>query len=36
MKIRAVQIDDPIIQTLFEVYVALAFDTTEYNDFDTH
>jgi hypothetical protein len=36
MKIRAVGIDDPIIQHLFEVYVALSMKTTEYNDFDTH
>lgn len=36
MKIRAVGIDDPIIQHLFEVYVCLSMNTTEFNDFDTH
>ena len=35
MKIRVVEITDPIEQTIFEVYAALALDTT-YNDFDTH
>jgi predicted GIY-YIG superfamily endonuclease len=36
MSVRFVEVDDPIIQTLFEVYAALALQTTEYNDFDTH
>ena len=36
MKIRAIGIDEPIIQHLFEVYVALSLNTTEHNDFDTH
>jgi hypothetical protein len=35
MKIRTVQIDSPVMQTLFEVYAALALKTP-YNDFDTH
>lgn len=35
MRIRAVQIDSPVMQTLFEVYAALAL-RTKYNDFDTH
>jgi hypothetical protein len=35
MKIRSVRIDSPVMQTLFEVYAALALQTP-YNDFDTH
>jgi hypothetical protein len=35
MKARTVQIDNPVMQTLFEVYAALALKTP-YNDFDTH
>ena len=35
MKIRTIQVDDPVVQTLFEVYAALALKT-KYNDFDTH
>lgn len=35
MRIRTVQIDNPVTQTLFEVYAALALKTL-YNDFDTH
>ena len=36
MAVRAIQIDDPILQTLFEVYAVMCLDTKEYNDFDTH
>jgi len=36
MSVRVIEIDDPIIQTLFEVYASIALKTTEYNDFDTH
>jgi len=35
MRVRAVEIKDPIVQTLFEVYAHMAL-RTEYNDFDTH
>ena len=35
MKIRFVEIDDPIKQTLFEVYAAMKLQTP-YNDFRTH
>lgn len=35
MKIRAVEMDNQIEQTLFEVYAAMALNTT-YNDFKTH
>ena len=35
MKIRAIEITDPVEQTLFEVYAALALNT-RYNKFDTH
>ena len=34
MSIKVIQIDDPIIQTIFEVYVSVKLDTL--NDFDTH
>jgi len=36
MSVRAIEIDDQIIQTIFEVYAILALKTTEYNDFHTH
>jgi len=35
MKIRVIEIRDPIEQTIFEVYAALALGSI-YNDFDTH
>lgn len=35
MALRFVEIDDPVLRTLFEVYAALALGTP-YNDFDTH
>jgi predicted GIY-YIG superfamily endonuclease len=35
MRIRTIQIENPVMQTLFEVYAALALKTP-YNDFDTH
>jgi predicted GIY-YIG superfamily endonuclease len=35
MKVRVIEIDGPIIQTIFEVYVSMELNT-EYNDFDTH
>ncbi|HJH32332.1 MAG TPA: hypothetical protein C5S50_09210 [Methanosarcinaceae archaeon] len=34
MSIKVIEIDDPIIQTIFEVYVSVQFNT--FNDFDTH
>jgi hypothetical protein len=34
MSIKIIKIDDPIIQTIFEVYVSVKFNTL--NDFDTH
>ena len=40
MQFRVVKIDDPIEQTIFEVYAALNLGTTRqqggYNDFDNH
>ncbi|HDS44515.1 MAG TPA: hypothetical protein ENN68_00165 [Methanomicrobia archaeon] len=36
MSVQVIEVNDPIIQTLFEVYAALALQTLEYNDFDTH
>ena len=36
MLVRVIEIDDSIIQTLFEVYVSIALNTKEYNRFDTH
>jgi len=36
MRIRMMEIDDPVTQTIFEVYAALKLNTTKYNDFDTH
>lgn len=34
MTIKVIEINDPIIQTIFEVYVSVQFNT--FNDFDTH
>ena len=34
MSIKVIEINDPIIQTIFEVYVSVQFNT--FNDFDTH
>lgn len=36
MSVKVIEIDDPIIQTLFEVYAVITLKTIEYNDFDTH
>lgn len=36
MSLQAIQINDPIMQTIFEVYAAMCLNTKEYNDFDTH
>ncbi|MGB5925569.1 MAG: GIY-YIG nuclease family protein [Dehalococcoidia bacterium] len=36
MPVRVIELSDPIVQTLFEVYAAMRLDTREYNDFDTH
>jgi len=36
MSVRAIEIDNQVIQTLFETYAILALKTTEYNDFHTH
>ena len=35
MSIRVVEVDDPILQTIFEVYAAMELKTP-FNDFDTH
>ncbi|TFH42123.1 MAG: hypothetical protein E4G94_06810 [ANME-2 cluster archaeon] len=35
MNVRVIEILDPIIQTIFEVYVSMELNT-KYNDFDTH
>ena len=35
-KVRAVEINDPNLRALFEIYAALVLDTTEYNSFETH
>jgi len=34
MSIKVIEIDDPIIQTIFEVYVFVKFNT--FNEFDNH
>ncbi len=36
MDVRAVEIRDSVIQTVFEVYASLELKTTRYNNFDTH
>jgi hypothetical protein len=35
MHVRAIRVDDPVMQTLFEVYAAMVLKTP-YNDFDNH
>ena len=35
MRIRAVEINDPLVQTIFEIYAVIALDTTRYNRFHT-
>lgn len=35
MSVRVIEIDDPVIQTIFEVYTSMEL-RTEFNDFDTH
>ncbi len=34
MSIKVIKIDDPIIQTVFEVYASIKLKT--FNEFDTH
>ncbi len=36
MQVRIVEVADPIEQTVFEVYAALALRTTRYNHFENH
>ena len=35
MRIRAVEINDPLVQTVFEIYAVIALGTTRYNTFQT-
>ena len=35
MSVRVIEIDNPIVQTIFEVYAAMELKTP-YNDFETH
>jgi len=36
MSLRVVEIHDPIVQTLFEVYASMELKTNEYNSFENH
>lgn len=36
MNVQFIELADPIERTLFELYAALAFDTVEFNSFETH
>jgi len=36
MDVQFIEVPDPIVRTLFEVYAALALDTGEFNSFETH
>ncbi len=36
MGIRAIEIDDQITQTIFEVYASMKLGTLEFNSFDNH
>jgi len=36
MDVQFIEVDDPIVRTMFEIFVALVLDTVEYNSFETH
>ena len=36
MSIKFVEVSDPVLQTIFEVYASLHLGTSEYNSFDNH
>lgn len=36
MQTKAISIDDPIEQTIFEVYAAVKLNTLKYNSFENH
>jgi hypothetical protein len=36
MGIKAIEIDDPLTQTIFEVYAAVKLGTLEFNSFENH
>jgi len=36
MKVRVIEINDPNVRALFEIYTALVLNTTEFNSFETH
>jgi hypothetical protein len=36
MSVRVIEVDDAVVQTLFEVYAAMSLGTMEYNNFSTH
>lgn len=36
MDVQFIEVDDPIVRTMFEMYVALVLNTVEYNSFETH
>jgi len=36
MEVQVIELADPIVRMLFEVYAALALNTVEFNSFETH
>jgi len=36
MSVRVIEVDDDLVQTIFEVYAAMSLGTMEYNKFSTH
>ncbi len=36
MNVQFIEVRDPILRTLFEVYAALELGTEEFNSFETH
>jgi hypothetical protein len=36
MTVQFIELADPVVRTLFEVYVALALGLHEFNSFETH
>jgi len=36
MSVKVIQIEDPVLQAIFEIYASIKYETQEYNDFETH
>jgi hypothetical protein len=36
MRVRYIELEDPVTRTLFEIYASLALNTREFNSWETH